>query len=212
MGDNQIIYNRIVREQESKRNDQKKKEVNKNKIEKIDQMSNEEVSIKLKSTTELFKMIKYNLEKKKKELKELKRNEEVRKYILINSSINDMNEELESISNELYFLEQKVCNHSLIYLIEYPKKTMAYVPLFRCLSCGKTLTGFIENDQFCVNSDFLHETDMGFHGSHTEFLELLLKNNDYENDGLSVKSRYDLIYNDLKKEHKNGKKIELKRR
>ena len=212
MGENKFIYDKYLREETIKNRKEKKKNESLKKAAEIEKMTKDEASLKLSKTLEIYKMIKYNLDKKKKDLKELKHVEEVRKYILIESSIKDINEELESTSEELSMLEQKVCDHDLLYLINIPKKSMAYIPFFRCLSCGKAITGLIKNNQLCVNNEFLSETEKEYHGSNTEFLELLLNNEEFENDGLILEERYILIRNKLKRDHKNGKKIELKRR
>lgn len=141
----------------------------------VEKMDLDTVKKELDNNKGIYNQLNYSLENKRKELSELKKNPEIRRYINLLEQVDDFESEKKQISEKIGILEQKTCKHEMLYLMTFPKKTKTYFPNFRCLCCGKMITGFIGENQMVVNKEFLDEDEYSFKGNIAEYVSAKYK-------------------------------------
>ena len=172
----------------------------------VDKMDEDSIERELDNNKGIYSQINYSLDNKKKELNELKRNPEIRRYIQLLSQVEDFEREKKLMAEKIGILEQKVCNHEILYLMTYPKISANYFPTFRCLCCGKSINGFIDEDQIVVNKDFLDEDEYSFKGNIAEYISAKYKYYELLEQGESEEEILLEIQDELNVKHQGVKK------
>ncbi len=172
----------------------------------IENMDKEDIKDVLDKNQGIYNQINYSINSKKAEIKALSKNPEVKRYITLMNSVEDLENEKKLIGEKIGLCEQKLCNHELLYLMTYPKKTMAYFPTFRCLCCGKSINGFINEDQIVINSDFLDEDEYSFKGNLSEYMNSKFKYFDLLDQGESIEEIIVEVQDYLNVKHNGVKK------
>lgn len=193
--------------------EKRKKEDREKTIFNIEKMDTETAISELNKYKALYKQTKYGIKVKDKEIEEYENNKIVREYLSLLSQKESLLDDKDLISDKISILEQKICNHDYIYLMTYPKKTKAYIPTFRCLSCGKSLIGFIRGDQKIVNEQYIEEDEDTFHGDLDEFIIAKYKYNELIEEGNTPENAINIVLKDFRKNHqKLTKSIKLIRK
>ena len=102
------------------------------------------------------------------EIKKLEENSIVKRYISLLNENASIDERLENINKVEYILKQESCLHDFVYLMEIQKN----VPInskFKCICCGKMISGYLDRTQECVNQGYLREDNNMLYGSEEEY-------------------------------------------
>ena len=188
-----------------------KEEERKRMQDKIHSMSMDEANLLLKNSREIYKQIEYGLKNKKSEIKKMEQDKVIRNYLTMVSQKSDLEEDAGKLKEKIELLEQKLCDHKLVYLISLPKKSVEYCPNFKCLCCGKNIVGELNDNQVCINENYLVENEYYYTGDIEEYISMRMRYKDLVEYGDDNKS----IMKDLRKRYYNDKKtnhcIKLKR-
>ena len=141
----------------------------------LEDMDKATIEKELSKSQGVYRQLDYSISNKKIDLKNLSKNPEVKRYISLMSTVNDLEEEKKLIGEKIGILEQKLCDHKLLYLMTFPKESKAYYPTFRCLCCGKAINGIINEDQIVINKDFLDEDQYSYKGNVLEYMNTKFK-------------------------------------
>lgn len=175
----------------------------------VQTMTKEDIERELDKSKGIYDQISYSIDNKKNELRDLKQNKAVKKYITLMSQVEDFEKEKKHIADKVSILEQAICNHDILYLMTYPKKAMSYFPTFRCVCCGKGINGFIDEEQVVINKDFLDENEDSLHGNLTEYLTERYRYFELLEVGESEEEIIVELQDELHQKH-NGKKNTVK--
>lgn len=181
------------------------KEINKKLAEEIDSISIEEAEAELEKEQKILEISEYSLRIKKEDLNGMKTNSAVRRYIMLESMVLSLEEESEKTKEKLTLLRQRICNHEFVYMTSYCPSMIDYSPIYRCLDCGKQITG-IYDGQTCINEEYLEKKGNSFCGNVGEYSDLSIKFSELKEDGASYDDIVSELYNELHKRN-NGKKI-----
>ncbi len=176
----------------------------------MEDINKETIVEELKMNKNIRSQIGYSLELKRQELNNIKNNEIVRKYMILKDRIKGLEEEDSRIKNKMISLEQKICDHRFLYLISYPLYSKRYMPCFYCIGCQKTITGTLEDNQICINENYLEKQNDRYTGTLEEYRNLrseylLMKNDNYKDEEI----KEELIKNVDKKHTSKGPLIKL---
>lgn len=186
---------------------EKNKREEKNRLNrKIEKMSLEDASDELIRSKEMYRQIKYGLDNKSEEIKKMEKLSEVKNYLIVLSQKEGLEEDIDKVREKIIILEQKLCTHDILYLLSYPKKSLAYCPNFKCLCCGKNINGFIDEDQYCINERFLKENEYYYGGDIYEFMTLQYKYNELFDIGETEEEILIELQDELYKSHKDDSK------
>ena len=138
---------------------------------KTEEMKKEDIEESINNLSTIIEYNKDNLEIKRNELNKLKQNDIVKKYIDMESEVDCLSDDIEKNKQKISILKQHICDHNIVYLFSYNIKQLRYNPTFKCICCGKDISGSLDN-QICINEDYLNKNDSSYYGSKEEYLNL----------------------------------------
>lgn len=197
---------KMTKNLESQKEDIQNKNKSKEYENSIESMDKSEVVDELMKVKELYKQIKYGINSKTAEKRRLEEISEVRRYKLITSQLDDLEQEKMNISDKICLLEQSLCNHELLYLMTYPKRGLTYYPTYKCLSCGKTLNGFISENQVVINDKYIDEDELSYKGNIQEYIFTKYRYHELIDIGESEEEIIIELQDELHKKYKGVKK------
>ena len=106
------------------------------------------------------------------ELSFLENNEIIKRYLWLKSNIGRINKEIETKEKEAKRIKSEICDHKVLYLLNFATRRKKYCPNCKCLSCGKKLIGALNKEQVVVNQDYLDYSDYVYIGNPLECNEL----------------------------------------
>ena len=136
-----------------------------------------------------------------REISKLYLEEKVMRYILLQEELSKLTNENEKIKKKALELKQSMCNHRLLFFSSLYKERLQYQPSFMCLECGKQISGFMNDEQTCVNENQVTENDYGIFGDSMQYGKLHEKYENLQEQGLS----YEKIKEIIEKEITNNK-------
>lgn len=128
-------------------------------------------------------------EQKEKLLKEKQAIEEtsiMRRYFEIASEISSIDSDIKKNLAEETKLRYSLCNHDLLFLEVYCAKRKAYHPKFKCLECGKRITGAVERRQIVVNENYTTFDERAYIGDLKDYNKLSRLYSEYKEQGLET--------------------------
>ena len=173
-------------------------------LDKIEEMTKEDIEENINNLSTITEFNKYNLDLKKKELNKLKQHSAVKKYIDMESMVDFLSEDIEKNKQKISILKQHICNHNIVYFSSYNLKQLKYNPTFKCICCGKDISGSLDN-QICINEDYLNKNDSSYYGSKDEYLYLSYIYSELKETSTSQDEIVDKLHFELERK-KHGKK------
>ena len=205
----ETLQSKLKKQKEERR----KKDEKEKQLEFISSLDKESAIKELKKVRDIYNQVKYCINNKNTEIEKKTKDESVRQYLSLLSQKENLEEDKEILLSKITLLEQKICDHEYLYLMTLPKKTMTYIPSFRCLSCGKPLLGFINNNQICINEQYVEDDENSYHGDTYEYMMIQYKYNELKEENMSNDDIYKELIEELSKNHnKLSKKIRLIRK
>ena len=167
----------------------------------IQSMTKDAALKELDTLEKMMEQNEYSIDSKKRELKKIKQNEIVRRYILIDQMIKSLEEDGEKTKQRIALINQKLCNHNIVYLIRLDKKSLLYRPKFKCLNCGLVLHELLDH-QVCINESYTTETEFSYLGDKNEYKELSIMYKDAVSEGELNQEIIKQLDKELRKKYK----------
>ena len=147
-----------------------------------------------------------------KEIDELLKDEKVFRYVHLKNELEKLQAINEYNKNTLKLITQKNCNHKLVCFTSAFYKVLKYNPSFVCLNCDKILEGYLNDDQTCINEQYIYETADGVFGNKQKYIEIKYRFNKLKKQGYSIEEIEKQLQTDFNKDTDEKPKIIIRKK
>ena len=116
---------------------------------------------------------------------ELLNNSYVKQYIEVQHDLKKLHLSSVDLKRKIVLLNQELCSHNILYITSIHYNRLLYRPNYKCLDCMKEISGFIDNNQVCINEQFLYGNDQEVYGKDREYNKLHFKYHELKEQNLS---------------------------
>lgn len=130
------------------------------------------------------------LQEKKDKLLEEKRSIEettiLKRYFDIQSEMEDVDSEIKKNMADERRAKYSLCDHDIIFLETYSVRRKKYNPNFRCIDCGKRISGAILRQQIVINENYAECDNSTYLGNVKDYNKLSKLYDEYKESGLET--------------------------